>query len=194
MYIGINSDILDKQWAAQRNTMWCWAASIRMILRYYGVTISQEEIVRRSFGIDKFRQLPNKPAGFDIMTRNLNNWGIDQNGRHYVVSAVLFPGAPPPDVLLRELQEQRPVLISYQSRPRMNHAVVISAVKLGLENGRGIIKSIIVRDPGFSRKNIERNGRIEHRAATIANRTAGYWLVRAQAAPNTKVHPHGLFL
>lgn len=182
MYIGISSDILDRQWAAQRNTMWCWAASIRMILRYYGVTISQEEIVRRTFGTDKFRQLPNKPAGFDVMTAHLNNWGIDQSGRHYVVTAALFPGAPPPAVLLREMQAKRPLLISYQSRPRMNHAVVISAVKLAVERGQTVIKSMVVRDPGFSRKNMERNGRIEHRAATIAQKTAGYWLVRAQAA------------
>lgn len=182
MYIGISSDILDKQWAAQRNSMWCWAASIRMILKYYGVGLSQEEIVRRTFGTDKFRQLPNKPAGFDVMTSHLNNWGIDQNGKHYIVNAALFPGAPPPEVLLRELQAQRPVLISYQSRPRMNHAVVITAIKIGAENGRHVIKSMIVRDPGFSKKNVEANGRIEHRADTIARKTAAYWLVRAQTA------------
>ncbi len=182
MYIGISSDLLDKQWAAQRNSMWCWAASIRMILRYYGVIISQEEIVRRSFGVDQFQRLPNKPAGFDLMTNNLNNWGIDQNGKRFVVMASLFPGAPPPDLLLKELQAQRPILISYQSRPRMNHAVVISAVKVGVVNGRSVISTIVVRDPGFSPKNIQRNGRIEHRASTIANKTAGYWLVRVKTA------------
>ncbi|MBI3258468.1 MAG: hypothetical protein HYZ54_03155 [Ignavibacteriae bacterium] len=44
MYIGISSDILNRQYATQRQGMWCWAASIQTILRYYGIAISQDVI------------------------------------------------------------------------------------------------------------------------------------------------------
>lgn len=179
-YIGIQSDILDNNFAMQRNSMWCWAASIQMVLRYYGVAISQEAIVLQSFGKDPWGNIANKPAGFDVMTRHLNKWGIDVKGGHYEVRAALYPGAPPPSLLLRELSAQRPVLISYQSRPRMNHAVVCTAAKITMEHGVPTIKSIVVRDPAPYKKNIEKRGRIEHRALTLAQKTAAYWIIRVR--------------
>lgn len=179
-YIGIRSDILDNNFAMQRNSMWCWAASIQMVLRYYGVTISQEAIVKQSFGVDEWGNPANKPAGFDIMTKHLNKWGVDVHGQHFEIRAMLSPGAPSPSVLLRELSSHRPILISYNSRPRMNHAVVCTAAKITEENGRQVIKSIVVRDPAPYKKNIEHHGRIEHRALTLAQKTAAYWLIRVK--------------
>jgi len=34
----------------QRQTNWCWAASIQMVLNFHGVDVTQEEIVQRIFG------------------------------------------------------------------------------------------------------------------------------------------------
>src|SRR5438105_15574180 len=124
MYIGITSDILDHHFAAQRQGMWCWAACIQMIFRLHGVEIPQEQSVHRSHGFEPWGGIPNKPGDFMQMTENLNHTGIDYRGTHYTVMSALYPGPPPPEVLLRELSENHPVLLSYQSRPNMNHAVV----------------------------------------------------------------------
>lgn len=181
--IGIRSDILNNNFAVQRNSMWCWAAAIQMILRYYGVNISQEDIVKQSFGVDEWGNIKNKPAGFDIMTQHLNKFGIDVKGKHYVVQSLLHPGAPEPTLLLRELSANRPILLSYQSRPRMNHAVVCTAAKIVLENNETKIKNIIVRDPAPYKRNIERQGRIEHRALTLMQKTVAHWLIRVHRVP-----------
>ena len=55
----------------QRQTNWCWAASIQMVLNYHGINASQEEIVARCFGelVDR----PGQPA--DILG-TLNGWGM----------------------------------------------------------------------------------------------------------------------
>ena len=181
MYIGISSDILNRQYATQRQGMWCWAASIQTVLRYYGIAISQDAIVRRSFGIDKFGQIPNKPAGFDVMTARLNDWGIDYHGKRYIIQAQILPGAPSPDVLLREMTARRPILLSYQSRPRMNHAVVCTAVQLDTSTQIPTLKSIVVRDPWPSKKNMIVHGRLEHPARTLAQKTAAHWIIRVRA-------------
>lgn len=41
--VGIPTDSFNKVYATQRNSEWCWAASIQMILNYYGINIAQED-------------------------------------------------------------------------------------------------------------------------------------------------------
>ncbi|HEY0896638.1 MAG TPA: papain-like cysteine protease family protein, partial [Sphingobacteriaceae bacterium] len=49
VYVGITARQFNYFASTQRNTEWCWAASIQMLFNYYGVDISQEQIVARSF-------------------------------------------------------------------------------------------------------------------------------------------------
>jgi hypothetical protein len=158
--------------------MWCWAACIQMLFELHGVGVSQEMIVHRTFGFDRSGQLPNRPGDFQHMHESLNHFGIDYHGKRYIAMAALYPGAPPPDVLLRELEEGRPILLSYQSRPTMNHAVLCTAAEVIEEGGARRIRTLIVRDPWPTKKNMESNGRVEHLARTIAAKTTMHWLVR----------------
>ena len=178
MYIGITADILDKHFAVQRQGMWCWAACIQMLFRMHGVHVSQEMIVKRSFGLEPWGTPPNKPGGVEHMFENLNHFGIDAEGKHYVVAAALIPGPPPPQVVLRELTDKRPILLSYASRPNMNHAVLLTAADVVEEEEVKRIKTFVVRDPWPTAKNIKNNGRIEHRARSIIAKTTAHWLVR----------------
>src|SRR5690554_5984762 len=88
-YVGIQSSNFNYFASSQRNSNWCWAASLQMIFNYYGVGISQEQIVARSYGVDPYGRLPNWTGSFQVITANLNNWNIDNFGRQYGVSASL---------------------------------------------------------------------------------------------------------
>jgi hypothetical protein len=177
-YIGIQTEIIERRFATQRQPMWCWAACIQMIFELHGVGVSQEMIVHRSFGFDMWGQLPNKPGGFQHMTESLNHFGIDYHGRSYMAMAALYPGPPPSNVLLRELQENRPLLFSYQSRPTMNHAVLCTAAGVVYRDGQPHIETLVVRDPWPNEKNRKTNGRVEHRAISLIAKTTAHWLVR----------------
>ncbi len=54
-YIGISSEVIEKQFAMQRQPMWCWAACIQMLFELHGVGVSQEMIVHRSLCGDSCR-------------------------------------------------------------------------------------------------------------------------------------------
>ena len=71
------------------------------MLNYYGVNISQEQIVARTYGMNAYGQLPDWPSRLETITTNLNNWSIDNTGRTYVVRATLNWGAPTPAILGR---------------------------------------------------------------------------------------------
>lgn len=182
MFIGIRSDIMNKRFSSQRNSMWCWAASLQMIFRNYGLHVPQETIVKRTFGLDRHGMLPNKPGDFMHIMSNLNNWGIDRSGKHYVVKAELYPGAPPPDVIVEELINQRPILFSFQSRPNMNHAVVITGAELVRQGNSLVLKTLVVRDPSPYPNNLKVNGRREHRPSTLFNKATAFWLVRVKTS------------
>src|SRR6266513_2976234 len=93
-WAGILSQNFNYYASSQKNTNWCWAASLQMVFNYYGVNISQEDIVARSYGTDVTGNLPNWAGSFEVITVNLNNWNVDKSGKQYQVQAVVYQGAP----------------------------------------------------------------------------------------------------
>jgi len=176
-YVGIPSARMNYYAAAQGLNQWCWAASIQMVLNYYGVDITQAQIVERTFGRLPWGGLPNQAGDPRVITDNLNNWSIDNRGRPYIVRCILGQGAPNANILIRELSQQRPVIVGYTSGPQSAHAVVITAVSY-INSPRGpIIQTIVVRDPWPSPEHIRSMGRVEYPGAVLANRMQHYWYV-----------------
>ena len=163
--------------STQNNTQWCWAASIQMVLRYYGVYVTQEQIVKRSFGVTRNGQLPNRTASPELITANLNKWGVDNRGQRYRVQATWGRHAPHPDMLIREMKADRPVIIGYEGEDG-GHAVVITAVGIANTNRGPAIEEIVVRDPWPSRRNVRRKGRVVYPGIDLANRIGDYWFIR----------------
>ncbi|MBK6730881.1 MAG: C39 family peptidase [Bacteroidetes bacterium] len=177
-YVGILSENFNYYASSQRNSNWCWAASLQMIFNYYGINITQEQIVERSYGSDPYGNLPNWTGNFEVITANLNNWNVDNNGRQYEVYATLNFGAPTPSYLIEELANQHPVLIGYQSSPNSGHAVVITACSY-LETDYGpMIQSIVVRDPWPNEENSQNGGRVEYPGIDLANLIQAHWYIR----------------
>ncbi len=177
-YVGIKSNDFNSVYSDQDNSQWCWAASIQMILNYYGIDISQEDIVRRSYGSDPYGNLPNWTGNSQTITANLNNWNISNNGIPYRVSATMGIGAPTPAILLNEMQNGAPVLLGYMSSPNSGHAVVATAVSYSNSYFGPIIQSIIVRDPWPSPQNIMNLGKMEYSGNILASKITAYWYIR----------------
>lgn len=177
-YIGIPSVQMNYIAAAQRNSQWCWAAAIQMVLNYYGVNILQEHIVARTYGTDPYGRLPDWAGRLDAISNNLNNWSIDNAGQTYMVLSTLNWGAPSPTVLFQELQQGRPVIVSYLSSPTTAHAVVISGAKIIQSPTGPVLQSVVVRDPWPSPQNVATRGRIEYPSAQIVPFMQAYWYVR----------------
>lgn len=180
VYTGIRTENFNFFASSQRNSNWCWAASIQMIFNYYGVSISQEQIVARSYGTDPYGNLPNWTGSTQLITANLNNWNIDNQGRAYAVNASMFPGPPSPAYLVRELDTGRPVLVGYVSGPGTGHAVVITACSYVPTPQGPIIQTLVVRDPWPSPQNVANLGRVEYPGSVLAQRIMAHWYVRVQ--------------
>jgi hypothetical protein len=178
-YVGIPSSYFNQVYAEQQASQWCWAACIQMILNYYGVSISQYDIVRRSYGRDPYGRLPNWAGSYDIITANLNNWGIDRNGTRYIVRASMGRGMPDPATLVDELANQRPVLLGYATGLWSGHAVVATAVKYSGYADDPFIYSVIVRDPRYNTLVTPYRGRYEYDPSLLRS-TAAYWYIRVQ--------------
>ena len=187
-YAGIPRHKMEYVAAAQENSQWCWAASIQMVLNYYGVDINQRQIVARTFGTGLFGTLPNRPASDQVITANLNNWSIDNRGRRYIVNARHNGGAPNPEWLLNELQQKRPIVVGYvPPGANQGHAVVITAASYSYSptfvGPKPVIHSIVVRDPFPTQQNIYNRGRVEYSGAQFASRMRSHWFVRVTPAP-----------
>lgn len=180
IYVGIPRANFDHFASDQRNSNWCWAASLQMIFNYYGVDLDQASIVARSYGTDPFGNLPNWVGHFQIITANLNNWNVTRSGRRYAVQASVNLGAPNPTYLIQELSAQRPILVGYTTGPGSGHAVVITGCSYVLTTSGPYIQTIIVRDPWPSPQNIATAGRVEHTASDFAQTVQAHWYIRIQ--------------
>ena len=178
--VGIPTETFNFVASTQRSTNWCWAASIQMTLNYYGVAITQEEIVARTYGTDQYGNLPDFTGSIEQITANLNNTSIDDQGRTYVVSAYAAKGAPAPALLVQELSAGHPVVVAYANSSTPGHAVIATGAAYVQSDQGPIVLSIIVRDPWPSEENLAQGGRVEYSADQFAANMLAYWLVRVQ--------------
>jgi hypothetical protein len=148
-----------------------------MILDYYGVVITQEQIVARSFHMDPRGRLPDLGGTFELISRNLNSSGVDLTGRRYHVDAKFGRGAPRPVVLLDELSAQFPVLLCYRTQGS-GHVVVATGASYVPGFDGPIVESLVVRDPWPSPENQWNLGRAEYRGADLASQITAHWLIR----------------
>jgi len=177
-YVGIPGSKLNFIEATQQKPQWCWAASIQMVLNYYHVAITQQQIVERTYGRNYYGELPDWSASLETIHLNLNNWSVDNEGNTYIVNAQFGLGAPEPYFLIEELSQRRPVIIGYQSNFG-GHAVVITALSYYETKMGPVIRTIVVRDPMPGIDNGTGScGRVEYEASTLARRITAYWFIR----------------
>jgi len=179
-YVGISSERFNYVASSQQQSQWCWAASIQMVLNYYGIAIQQPEIVARTYGTDYFRNLPNWAGSFEAITANLNYAGLDNYGQAYQVQSVVYYGAPDAQTLIDELSRQRPVIVGYQTGPGAGHAVVITAASYIETSTGSVLQSVVVRDPWPSLQNNQTHGRQEYATNAFLRAVQAHWYVRVQ--------------
>ena len=176
IYVGIPTSVFQFSAAAQLQDEWCWAASTQMILTYYGLPISQPEIVARVFGAVR-----DWSASDQVISAALNGWGHTRNGQIVHINSQAYPGPPLPNVLFAELSQGHPILLTYMSGPTSGHAVVITAVSYINSPWGPQLTSLVLRDPWPSPQNLATSGRVEvpySALAQFASTMRGYWVVR----------------
>lgn len=178
-YVGIEGDEMDHIMVAQNNSYWCWAATIEMVLNYYGLSVPQDSIVKQVYGIDENEDLPDYGATLDIIHENLNSFNSDTNGVYYSISATMGRGAPNAAVLIKELSKKRPVIIGYDTGEG-GHTVIVTAVSYIKTEKGPRISSIVVRDPMPDAAFDMNNGRIEYSGRFLASRIKAYWLIKVE--------------
>lgn len=175
-YVGIPTDDFAPYMKAQDNTYWCWAASAQIVMNYYNVAISQQEIVQRILGYDADGELPNQGVTLETIHHCLNYTGTDSIGQNYKVHARMGKGAPLPAKLIEQLSQQKPVIVGYGT-PDGGHVVVVTAVKYVLTESGPKILGFVVRDPMPDQTYSMNNGKIEYPGRYFAQRINVYWFV-----------------
>ena len=136
---GIDSyvaDVVAATTGGQHLSQWCWAACIEMIFRYYGFNISQEEIVRQTWGT-----IVNLPGQPQQILANLNRPWPDADGRTFYVMGDSFSANP--ITAAQDLSQDMPLIIG-----TMGHAMVLTSLQYRRDSfGNGEVIQAVVRDP-----------------------------------------------
>lgn len=86
--VGIDSSLLSVPSSAsggQYLSQWCWAACLEMVFKYYGLNLSQEKIVKETWGgIENF---PGQPRH---IVKSLNRDWRNASRERFIVSGGVF--------------------------------------------------------------------------------------------------------
>ena len=128
--------------AAQLQTEWCWAASVQMVLNWYNVPVKQVDVVERIYGkpIDE-------AATEDAIRVALSGTAYDRKGHKVTMHADRRLGAPSAQLLISQMNEQRPMLITVHSTKKMLHAVVLTSAEYVGSGKDAHITALTFRDP-----------------------------------------------
>lgn len=162
MQTGIPSSLFNMVAAAQQTDEWCWAASISMVLNYYGVPVSQQEIVRHVFG-----EVIVHAASDEQISAALNSWAVAPNGQTMVIRSVRGVGPPPVAILLQELNQKHPIVLTFATGPSSGHCVVITGAGYVNSAYGPMVNELILRDPWPSVQNIANQGRVDLTLAAL---------------------------
>ncbi len=128
-----------KDLGRQQESNWCWAASVAMVLNFAHVPVTQDQIVKRVFGRQE-----NKPATVFQIMQAIDGWHSIYEGKKVVVTAFLEPSG---EQILQDLYLNYPVILALKTGNKIGHAVVVTAAKYKVVNGRKEIRYFLVRDP-----------------------------------------------
>jgi len=173
---GLNTRYLDDYVVRhQQKSLWCWAACVEMLFKYYNVMIKQEDVVRQTLGLSPGSDIPNVSMEIKRFFEQVKNLPFHYRESKYWLVLDYKEGAPRPQKLVSEIGRGRPVLIVYQSGRAMCHAVLITAVSFYIEQNTVNITQLIVRDP--SKELAVVKGRVVYSAIELAQFIKAYSFV-----------------
>lgn len=146
--VGLSTVTMTRMQQVQQASNWCWAASISMLLRRYGVEVPQRTIVQAHLG-----KMENVRITVDDMARLVDRRWTDAQGRSLVASVKPLPGwrmrlgVIAPEVL-EDLAQQKPVILAAERHALLLVQVVYDRV-VG-EGGKGdqieLVRAVVL-DP-----------------------------------------------
>ncbi|MBS1914157.1 MAG: C39 family peptidase [Bacteroidetes bacterium] len=126
----------------QRQSNWCWAACVQMVLNYHGIPVTQEQVVERIFG----GAAPNVAGQPDQILEALTGWAVTRDGQKVRVSSSSF--AFDGSEIVRDLAERSPIVVGVRTSQATGHAYVLTAVTYTVNRANEpIFLTAILRDP-----------------------------------------------
>lgn len=126
----------------QRQTNWCWAACIQMVLNYHGLYVSQEQIVQRIYG-----SLVDQPAGRNEILTALSGWAPNISGGSSYIYCQM--GVSNANEITNNLAYKWPLIVGL-SNPNggIGHAYVLTGIYYSTDNYNNTIPDkVVLRDP-----------------------------------------------
>lgn len=126
----------------QRQSNWCWAACVQMVLNYHGLYVTQEQVVQRIYG-----NLIDRPAGEREIRQALSGWAPDVRGGVSYISCQ--SGLSSINEITQNLAYKWPLIVGLRNpRGGIGHAYVLTGIYYSVDAYNNTIPDkVVLRDP-----------------------------------------------
>lgn len=154
----------EAQNARQQTPVWCWAASIQAVLAHYGITRTQRDIVKATFG----RVVVSVAADPRQLYNALVNDRFTGSSLE-ITRGSFFLGSPMGTFLISEITANHPVILWYTNPGGGGHSVVVFGIEYDAFQNVSIVEYF---DPWDGKAKVATRGE-------LAPRVVCYFAVRA---------------
>lgn len=126
----------------QRQTNWCWAACVQMVLNYHGLYVTQEQVVQKIYG-----NLVDQPAGQQQIMNALSGWAPNYQGR--ISQIYCQSGFTSINDITNNLAYKWPLIVGLRNpQGGIGHAYVLTAIYYSTDMYNNTIPNkVVLRDP-----------------------------------------------
>jgi hypothetical protein len=126
----------------QRQTNWCWAACVQMVLNYHGLYVTQEQVVQKIYG-----NLIDQPAGHQQIMYALSGWAPNVQGG--ISQIYCESGLSSANEITTNLANKWPLIVGLRNpQGGIGHAYVLTAIYYSTDLYNNTIPNkVVLRDP-----------------------------------------------
>ncbi len=147
-FAGFDANSYEYRWfqKKQKQSNWCWAACLQMILRTHDIKVSQKELVKQAFNDVVNRKLHSADIVSTFNDRRYKSSSNDSIYRLYVRRKYCTERE-----LINHLHSQRPLMVGLENYQDGGHAYVLRAIYFTQDiRGNIWIDKVILVDPSPS--------------------------------------------
>lgn len=130
----------------QKCPHWCWAACVKMVLQHDGLSVTQEDVVKRVFGATDPGEAPCRPGKTEIALETLSGWIVDNRGTPSEIKYSDRINRLSDDEISGYLSNHQPIIVNLRNMNKISK-IGDAVVMIGADYNDGQLSKVLIADP-----------------------------------------------
>jgi hypothetical protein len=125
---------------------WCWAACVKMVLQHDGLSVTQEDVVKRVLGENEQGESPCRPGKTEFGLEALSGWIVENSGTSSKIKYSDRINRLSDDEITGYLSNHQPIIVNLRNMDKISK-IGDAVVMIGADYNDGQLSKVLIADP-----------------------------------------------